>query len=64
VRTTVNYQYANGGSMFQAFKALYSQGGILRFYRGYVPALVQARIEFYIVKSFKLLEFNLVQCHV
>lgn len=41
LRTTVNYQYRNGGSMTNAFKTLYADGGILRFYRGVGPALIQ-----------------------
>lgn len=41
LRTTVNYQYRYGTSMETAFRNLYRQGGLLRFYRGYFPALVQ-----------------------
>ena len=41
LRTTVNYQYRYGTSTSQAFKSLYSQGGIPRFYKGVLPALVQ-----------------------
>ena len=41
LRTTVNYQYRYGGSMGNAFKSLYSQGGIPRFYKGLLPALIQ-----------------------
>lgn len=46
MRTTMNYQYRYGGSMLQSIKFLYKDGGggvkgILRFYRGYVPALFQ-----------------------
>ena len=41
MRTTINYQYRNGGTFPQALKALYSDGGIPRFYRGVLPALVQ-----------------------
>lgn len=41
LRTTVNYQYRNGGTMTNAFKTLYADGGILRFYRGVGPALIQ-----------------------
>lgn len=41
IRTTVNYQYRYGTSMSEAFKTLYSQGGIPRFYRGLLPALIQ-----------------------
>eukprot|EP00122_Pirum_gemmata_P011134 Pgem_evm2s10307 len=41
MRTTLNYQYKNGGSSTSgAIKHLYSQGGIFRFYQGLPPALV------------------------
>lgn len=42
LRTTVNYQYRNGGTMLNAFSTLYKQGGVMRFYRGIGPALLQA----------------------
>jgi hypothetical protein len=41
LRTTMNYQYRYGSSTLNALKTLYSQGGIPRFYRGLLPALVQ-----------------------
>lgn len=41
LRTTMNYQYRYGTSTLEALKALYAQGGVLRFYQGYVPALIQ-----------------------
>jgi hypothetical protein len=41
IRTAINYQYRYGTSMTDAFKTLYSQGGIPRFYRGLLPALIQ-----------------------
>mmetsp|Transcript_8570 Transcript_8570/g.12793 ORF Transcript_8570/g.12793 Transcript_8570/m.12793 type:complete len:298 (+) Transcript_8570:64-957(+) len=41
MRTTINYQYRYGIPTTEAFKALYKEGGIPRFYRGIVPALVQ-----------------------
>ena len=41
IRTTINYQYRYGTSTTQAFKNLYKDGGILRFYRGLGPALIQ-----------------------
>ena len=41
MRTTVNYQYRTGSSFFTALKTLYADGGIPRFYRGVLPALVQ-----------------------
>mmetsp|Transcript_22596 Transcript_22596/g.62842 ORF Transcript_22596/g.62842 Transcript_22596/m.62842 type:complete len:293 (+) Transcript_22596:154-1032(+) len=41
MRTTVNYQYRNGTSFPAALRAIYADGGIPRFYRGVVPALLQ-----------------------
>lgn len=41
LRTTVNYQYRHGSSMTTAFKTLYADGGVVRFYRGLAPALIQ-----------------------
>lgn len=41
MRTTINYQYRYGMSMFSALRTLYADGGILRFYRGVGFALVQ-----------------------
>ena len=41
MRTTMNYQYKNGGTTMQAWKTLYRQGGLVRFYRGYFAALAQ-----------------------
>ncbi len=41
MRTTINYQYRNGGTFPQALKTLYADGGIPRFYRGVAPALIQ-----------------------
>lgn len=41
IRTAINYQYRYGTSTTQAFKTLYADGGILRFYRGLGPALIQ-----------------------
>jgi hypothetical protein len=37
----VNYQYRNGTTFPVALRTLYADGGIPRFYRGVVPALVQ-----------------------
>lgn len=42
LRTTLNYQYTNGISTSNALKKLYNQGGVRRFYRGYLPALILA----------------------
>ena len=41
MRTTVNYQYRNGTSFPVALRTLYADGGIPRFYRGVLPALLQ-----------------------
>lgn len=40
LRTTMNYQYKHGGSLGSTIRLLYQQGGIPRFYRGIVPALM------------------------
>ena len=42
IRTCMNFQYKHGGSLTTAFKVLYSQGGIRRFYSGYSIAVFQA----------------------
>jgi len=41
MRTTMNYQYRNGTTFPVALRTLYAEGGIPRFYRGVLPALVQ-----------------------
>eukprot|EP00041_Stephanoeca_diplocostata_P033922 m.1136251 g.1136251 ORF g.1136251 m.1136251 type:complete len:308 (+) comp24430_c1_seq26:433-1356(+) len=40
LRTTMNYQMANGGTMISTIKILFKEGGIPRFYRGLIPALI------------------------
>jgi len=42
MRTVMNYQYRYGGGLADTIKKLYAEGGIPRFYRGLVPALMQA----------------------
>jgi hypothetical protein len=37
----MNYQYRYGTTLPVAMKTLYKEGGILRFYRGYLPAIIQ-----------------------
>lgn len=37
----VNYQYRHGTSFPVALRTLYADGGVLRFYRGVLPALIQ-----------------------
>jgi len=41
MRTTMNYQYRHGTTTKEAMRALYSQGGVPRFYAGIAPALLQ-----------------------
>merc|ERR1712176_438040 len=41
MRTTVNFQYRNGTTFPSALRTLYADGGIPRFYRGVLPALIQ-----------------------
>jgi Mitochondrial carrier protein len=41
LRTVINWQYRYGGTMMEAFTALYQEGGIARFYQGAGYALVQ-----------------------
>jgi hypothetical protein len=41
IHSQVNYQYRNGTTFPQALRAIYADGGIPRFYRGVLPALVQ-----------------------
>jgi hypothetical protein len=40
MRTTMNYQFKYGGGFIPTLKILYKDGGIVRFYRGIIPALV------------------------
>ena len=42
LRTTINYQFKNGGGTFDTIKTLYGEGGIPRFYRGVGFALIHA----------------------
>ncbi|KAL7478653.1 hypothetical protein ACHAW6_004419 [Cyclotella cf. meneghiniana] len=41
ISVQVNYQYRNGTSFPVALRTLYADGGIPRFYRGVLPALIQ-----------------------
>ncbi|KAJ3189378.1 hypothetical protein HDU85_003007 [Gaertneriomyces sp. JEL0708] len=41
LRTTMNYQYRFGATTTEALRVLYKDGGIIRFYRGIGPALIQ-----------------------
>ena len=40
LRTVMNYQYKHGGDMVSTIQKLYKEGGIMRFYKGYAPALM------------------------
>ena len=40
MRTTMNYQFKNGGQFLPTLRHLYTEGGVARFYRGVVPALI------------------------
>jgi len=42
MRTTINFQYRNGTTFQAALKTLYADGGIPRFHRGLLPALIQS----------------------
>lgn len=42
LRTVLKYQYKNGGNYMNAFRNLYADGGLRRFYRGLPFALIQA----------------------
>lgn len=44
MHTSMNYQYRYGGGFRDVVKKLYAEGGIRRFYRGLVPAMLQAPI--------------------
>ena len=44
LRTTMNYQYRHGTTTREALRHLYRDGGVVRFYRGYFPALLQGPI--------------------
>jgi hypothetical protein len=44
LRTTMNYQFKNGGGTLETLKKLYAEGGVPRFYRGVGFALINAPI--------------------
>ena len=41
LRTIMNYQYRYGTSIGHTIRTLYVQGGVLRFYKGFGPAMLQ-----------------------
>lgn len=42
MRTTINYQHSKGMGTLAAMSALYAEGGLPRFYQGWMAALLQA----------------------
>ncbi|CAK9021668.1 Mediator of DNA damage checkpoint protein 1 [Durusdinium trenchii] len=42
LRTIMEYQYKNGHTIKEVASSLYKEGGIRRFYRGFVPAMLLA----------------------
>jgi len=44
MRTIMNYQYRYGGTLTDVTKKLWAEGGVVRFYRGLAPGLVQAPV--------------------
>lgn len=44
MRTIMNCQYRHGGTAADVARGLWAEGGAARFYRGFVPALLQAPI--------------------
>jgi len=44
MRTIMNYQYRYGGTTTEVVKKLYAEGGVVRFYRGLGPGLIQAPV--------------------
>lgn len=51
IRTVNNYQYRYGTNLKDTFKILYNDGGILRFYKSYIPSL-------FVASSCKFCELN------
>jgi len=44
MRTIMNYQYRFGGTFMEVTSKLWAEGGIVRFYRGLGPGLIQAPV--------------------
>lgn len=44
MRTVMNYQYFHGGTLWEAMKTMWAEGGLPRFYRGLSFALLQVPI--------------------
>ena len=40
LRTTINYQFKTGAPLCKALRTLWAEGGLGRFYRGFLPAIL------------------------
>jgi hypothetical protein len=63
MRTTMNYQFKNGGTFILTLMKLYSEGGLSRFYRGLVPALILGPIARFGDTAANMLSRNLFKGH-
>lgn len=57
LRSSVNYQYIHNTTITNTFKNMYYKGGFIRFYRGYLPAIIQAPV----IRTFDLYINNLIK---
>lgn len=44
ISTAAAFQYRSGGGMVEAFRTLYAQGGVLRFYSGLLPTVLHVTL--------------------
>lgn len=44
MHTVMTYQYCHGGQFSDVFRKLWAEGGLIRFYRGLLPSLIQVPI--------------------
>ena len=59
LRTSTNYQYRHGFSFHTTLLKLYRDGGIVRFYRGYVPSVFMGSLcRFGDITIYKFAELN------
>lgn len=50
-KTTINYQYRHGTTTTTALRTLYNNGGIVRLYSGFLPALIQGPLSRFVDTS-------------
>lgn len=50
-KTTINYQYRHGTTTMTALRTLYGDGGIIRLYSGFLPALIQGPLSRFVDTS-------------